>query len=142
MTDRATDAERDARCEQAAALLAAGHNGAAVASMVAADHGISRRQARDYVRAGHALLREALGAEGTDLSAVVLQTIAALQTIGADGATPAAARVGAFKALLAAVQTLQRAETAHEVQTQAIRVSPRAIPRASIRYGKRTRPPF
>lgn len=143
MAERATDAERERRCEQAAALLAAGHSGATVAGIIASDHGISRRQARDYVRAGHGLLREALGAgpDGDDLSAVVWQTIAALQTLAADGATPAAARVGAYRTVLAAVGAMRGAEIG-AAHTLALRPRAKTIPRRRLRLGRRTLPPF
>jgi len=106
--DRATAAELEDRTEAAAELLAEGRSASWVATEVSRRYNVSRRQGRNYVKAGAALLRQqVLADDGADLSAVLLQTMTFLQDLAvAQAQSNPSAAVGAARTIVSIAREL------------------------------------
>jgi hypothetical protein len=103
---RSTAAIFEARCEQAADLLADGWNGRAVVHQLAKAYGVSSQSARAYVREGRKLLIESIGIENR--AAMFAQVFAGLQMdrIEARNSGNSSAAVGASKAMAGMLKQL------------------------------------
>lgn len=100
MATRSTNAETEARCEEAADLLAEGHPGRWVVKHLATKYDVSPQAARAYVRKGEQLAKESVPVH--DRAFLFAQTFAGLQAdrMDARSAGNINAQVGASKQLV------------------------------------------
>ncbi len=116
-TNRSTKEEFDARCEEAADLLAEGYPGRVVVRKLAEKFKVSPQQARTYVRHGESLAKEAVPVH--DRAFLFAQTFAGLQAdrIDAREAGNINAQVGASKQLVQMLKLISDIDPMRDFET-------------------------
>lgn len=120
---RTTKEEFDARCEEAADLLAEGHPGRAVVKQLATKYGVSPQAARGYVREGEALAKESVPVH--DRAFLFAQTFAGLQADRMDAreAGNINAQVGASKQLVQMLKLIGEIDPMRDFETAFMRAA-------------------
>ena len=98
---RANKPEIKRRIDKAASMLAQGHSGTSVVTLMTEEEGISRRQSQRIVSKGYALLVDDLKEINLDRKELVSQLIVNLQT-----GIEKSLKLGHISAMVACVRTL------------------------------------
>ena len=98
---RANKSETKRRIDKAASMLAQGHSGTSVVTLMTEEEGISRRQAQRIVSKGYALLVDDLEEINLERKEMVSQLIVNLQT-----GIEKSLKLGHISAMVACVRTL------------------------------------
>ena len=98
---RANKSETKRRIEKAASMLAQGHSGTSVVTLMTEEEGISRRQSQRIVSKGYALLVADLEEINLDRKEMMSQLIVNLQT-----GIEKSLKLGHISAMVACVRTL------------------------------------
>lgn len=138
-TNRSTKEEFDARCEEAADLLAEGYPGRVVVRKLTSKFKVSSRQARNYVREGAKLAKESVPVH--DRAFLFAQTFAGLQAdrIDARESGNINAQVGASKQLVQMLKLMSDIDPMRDFETAFMRAAAAhmnngkgSIPRVSV----------
>jgi hypothetical protein len=145
---RSTNEEFDARCEEAADLLAEGYPGRVVVRKLATKFNVSARQARNYVREGEKLAKESVPVH--DRAFLFAQTFAGLQAdrIDARESGNINAQVGASKQLVQMLKLMSDIDPMRDFETAFMHAAAAqlnngkgSIPRVSVNL-QGDEPPF
>ena len=98
---RANKSETKRRIDKAASMLAQGHSGTSVVTLMTEEEGISRRQSQRIVSKGYALLVDDLEEINLDRKEMMSQLIVNLQT-----GIEKSLKLGHISAMVACVRTL------------------------------------
>ena len=98
---RANKSETKRRIEKAASMLAQGHSGTSVVTLMTEEEGISRRQSQRIVSKGYALIVDDLEEINLDRKEMMSQLIVNLQT-----GIEKSLKLGHISAMVACVRTL------------------------------------
>ena len=98
---RANKSETKRRIDKAASMLAQGHSGTSVVTLMTEEEGISRRQSQRIVSKGYALLVDDLEEINLERKEMVSQLIVNLQT-----GIEKSLKLGHISAMVACVRTL------------------------------------
>ena len=98
---RANQSEIKRRIDKAASMLAQGHSGTSVVTLMTEEEGISRRQSQRIVSKGYALLVDDLEEINLDRKEMMSQLIVNLQT-----GIEKSLKLGHISAMVACVRTL------------------------------------
>tara|TARA_B100001029_G_C14620276_1_gene213734 strand:+ start:129 stop:488 length:360 start_codon:yes stop_codon:yes gene_type:complete len=99
---RANKSETKRRIDKAASMLAQGHSGTSVVTLMTEEEGISRRQSQRIVSKGYALLVDDLETINVDRKEMVSQLIVNLQA-----GIEKSLKLGHISAMVACVRTLK-----------------------------------
>jgi hypothetical protein len=148
-TTRSTKEEFDARCEEAADLLAEGNPGRVVVRRLAKKFNVSARQARNYVREGEKLAKESVPVH--DRAFLFAQTFAGLQADRMDAreAGNINAQVGASKQLVQMLKLMSDIDPMRDFETAFMHAAAShlnnnrgSMPRVSVSAGGEEEAPF